>query len=117
MGLKRMIVAAAAVLALSGPSGGAWARDPVPVQTLAGMPEIQSVSMSSDGRTIVAVLGKPGAEEFETLLASWDLDNLEKGPTVTASGDRMKFVSAAALKAGRSSSRATGMDRGAGRLR
>lgn len=101
MGLKRMIVAAAAVLALSGPSGDAWARDPVPVQTLAGMPEIQSVSMSSDGRTIVAVLGKPGAEEFETLLASWDLDNLEKGPTVTASGDRMKFVSAAALKAGR----------------
>ena len=79
-------------------SGAAAARDPIPVEALARMPEIQSISMSSDGKRIVALVGKADATEFETSLASWDLDNLAKGPTITASGDRMKFVSASALK-------------------
>ncbi|MGL6290392.1 MAG: alpha/beta hydrolase family protein [Silanimonas sp.] len=81
-------------------AGGSAARDPIPVEAFAKMPEIQSLSMSSDGKRIVALIGKAGAEEFETSLATWDLDNLAKGPTVTASGDRMKFISATALKAG-----------------
>lgn len=75
------------------------ARDPIPADALSRMQEIQSISMSSDGRRIVALIGKAGAEEFDTSLAAWDLDNLEAGPTVTASGDRMKFISASALKA------------------
>lgn len=79
-------------------AGGSAARDPIPTEALSRMQEIQSLSMSSDGKRIVALIGKAGAEEFETSLATWDLENLSKGPTVTASGDRMKFISATALK-------------------
>jgi dienelactone hydrolase len=85
--------------ALASPLAAA-APQPVPIEVLARMPNIQSMSMSADGRHLVALLGKPGAEEFDTSLATWDLNDLEKGPTVTASGDRMKFVTAASLKAG-----------------
>jgi len=79
-------------------SSALHARDPISIESLSKMQEIQSLSMSSDGRRIVALIGKADADEFETLLASWDLDNLDKGPTVTASGDKMKFVAASALK-------------------
>jgi dienelactone hydrolase len=58
------------------------------------------MSMSADGQNLVALLGKPGADEFETTLATWDLSKVEDGPKLTSSGDRMKFITAAALKAG-----------------
>lgn len=76
----------------------ASAREPISIEALSRMQEIQSISMSSDGKRIIALIGQKGAKEFDTSLASWDQDNLDKGPTVTASGDRMKFASAAALK-------------------
>ena len=79
----------------------ASARDPISIESLAAMPKIQSVSMSTDGRNIVALVGKPGAEEYETSLATWSLDNLNAPPTMTASGDRMRFIGASALKADR----------------
>jgi dienelactone hydrolase len=79
----------------------ATAREPISIDTLAAVPNIQSVSMSSDGKNIVAVLGKPGASDFDTSLATWDLDKLDAGPTLTASGDRMRFIGASALKANR----------------
>lgn len=79
----------------------ASAREPISIETLAAMPNIQSVSMSTDGRNIVAVLGKPGATDFDSSLATWDLDNLQAGPTLTASGERMRFIAASALKADR----------------
>lgn len=95
----------ASILALAAAAGGALAaetaRTPIPIEALARMPNIQSMSMSADGRHLVALLGKPGAEEFDTSLATWDLSNLEAGPTVTASGDRMRFIGASPLKAGR----------------
>jgi dienelactone hydrolase len=77
------------------------ARTPIPIQILAEAPKIQSISMSTDGRNIVAVLGMPGTEGLETSLATWDLDKLDKGPTITASGGRMKFIAASAMKADR----------------
>lgn len=95
---KYLLVLSASLLATM---HAASAREPIPIDALAAMPNIQSVSMSSDGRNIVAVIGKSGATDFDTSLATWDLDNLEAGPTVTASGDRMRFVAASALKADR----------------
>ena len=89
---------ALAIALLATASGATAARDPIPADALSRMQEIQSLSMSSDGKRIVALIGKAGAEEFETSLASWDLDDLDKGPTVTKSGDKMKFISASALK-------------------
>ncbi|MBL8244731.1 MAG: S9 family peptidase [Rhodanobacteraceae bacterium] len=76
------------------------AADPIPIDTLARMPSLQSVSMSSDGKHLIALAGKPEAEEFDTVLATWDLEKLDQEPKSTASGDRMKFVNAIALKAG-----------------
>lgn len=97
--VKKHIAALAALLLLSPTIAGA--RTPIAIDKLAEMPGIQSVSMSADGSNIVAVLGKPGTDEYETLLASWDLNNLDKGATITASAGDMKFLAASALKAGR----------------
>ncbi|MFX6213805.1 hypothetical protein ABTF16_22505, partial [Acinetobacter baumannii] len=83
MAIKHMAACAALALAMVGAPLDTAARKPIPIQALSEMPAIQSVSMSADGRNIVALLGKPGAEEYETLLATWDLDKPDKGPTIT----------------------------------
>ena len=76
------------------------AREPVAIESLARTPQIQSVSMSADGKNLVALLQSP-INEKETALAVWNLDNLKAAPTVTPSGDRMKFIAANAMKADR----------------
>lgn len=95
-GLVKLSVALALVLA-----GGAHASDPIPSDALARLPDIQSVSMSTDGKNLVALVAAPGSENKETALATWDLDNLDKSPIITPSGDRMKFIGANAMKADR----------------
>src|SRR5690606_38892217 len=79
----------------------AVARNPIPIEALAHVPEMQSASMSTDGETIVALVTSPGTNGEETAIATWRLDDLDKGPVVTPSGERMKFIAAAAMKAGR----------------
>lgn len=78
-----------------------FAREPIPAESFAKVPAIQSVSMSADGKNLVALVAAPGSEYRDTAIAAWDLDTPGAGPTVTPSGDRMKFVAAAALKANR----------------
>lgn len=98
----RNITVSAALLAGTLLCGGlASAREPVPVDLLARVPDIQSVSMSTDGRNLVALVPMPGSDYRETALATWDLDNPDAGPVITPSGDRMKFIAADAMKAGR----------------
>jgi dipeptidyl aminopeptidase/acylaminoacyl peptidase len=82
-------------------AGNAIAANPIPIESFARVPEIQSVSMSPDGKNLVAIVAAPGSSNQETALASWDLDKIDAGSTVTPSGDRMKFLAAAALKANR----------------
>ena len=77
------------------------ARNPIPIDAFAKTPEIQSVSMSSDGKNLVAIVALPGSNNQETGLAIWDLGNLEAGSKITPSGDRMKFIGASAMKADR----------------
>lgn len=79
----------------------ALAREPIPAQAFARVPAIQSVSMSADGKNLVAVVAAPGSDYQDTALATWDLDTPDKGPTITPSGDRMKFIGASAMKADR----------------
>lgn len=79
----------------------ALAGEPIPAESLARVPAIQSVSMSTDGKNLVALVASPGASAEETALATWNIDALDKGPTITPSGDRMKFISASAMKADR----------------
>src|SRR5687768_11989927 len=82
-------------------AGTAAAREPIPIESLARVPDIQSVSMSTDGKNLVAVVAGPGTSNQDTALATWDLDNLDAGSIVTPSGDRMKFIAANAMKANR----------------
>lgn len=91
-----LLACAAAMLA-----GPVLAREPVPIELLARVPDIQSVSMSTDGKNLVALVVAPGSKHQETALATWDMDNLDAGPVVTPSGDRMKFIAANAMKADR----------------
>lgn len=79
----------------------AFAREPIPADSFARVPAIQSVSMSADGKNLVALVAAPGSDYRDTAVASWNLDTPDAGPTITPSGDRMKFVAAAALKADR----------------
>ncbi|KAA9132743.1 S9 family peptidase [Marinihelvus fidelis] len=74
---------------------------PIPVESFAKLPNISSVSMSTDGKQLVAIVAAPGSNNQDTAVATWDVDNLSKGPVVTPSGDRMKFIAANAMKADR----------------
>lgn len=75
---------------------------PLPAEDFAKIPTIQSVTMSADGKQLVAIVAAPGSDNSDTALANWNLDNLGAGPVaITPSGDRMKFIAASALKAGR----------------
>src|SRR5690554_404742 len=82
-------------------AAAATAAEPIPAEHFARVPMIQQVSMSSDGRNLVALVASPGSDNQETALATWDLDQPDKGPVITPSGDRMKFTNASAMKADR----------------
>lgn len=76
----------------------AYAAKPIAIEDLARLPALQSVSMSPDGKHLVALIPSPKNPE-ETALATWDTNAMASGPkVVTPSGDRMKFIAAAALK-------------------
>ncbi|MBB1060648.1 alpha/beta hydrolase family protein [Marilutibacter spongiae] len=79
----------------------AFAREPIPADAFARVPAIQSVSMSTDGKNLVALIAAPGTDDKETALATWNLDDPDSNPVVTPSGDRMKFIAANAMKADR----------------
>lgn len=90
-----------ALLAAMAASTAANAGEPIPADAFARIQQIQSVSMSADGKTLVALVEAPNSNHTETALATWNLDNLAAGSVITPSGERMKFIQAAALKAGR----------------
>lgn len=75
--------------------------EPISIESIARQPAISSVSMSIDGTQLTAIVAAPGSDYRETALATWDLTNIDKGAVVTPSGDKMKFIRARALKAGK----------------
>ena len=54
----RLIALSSLACAAIALSGGVAARDPISIDALSRMPEIQSTSMSSDGKRIVALAWK-----------------------------------------------------------
>lgn len=81
--------------------GSSVAREAITIDSIARVPAISSVSMSADGKNLVALVAAPGSNYRETALATWNLESLEAGPVITPSGNRMKFVAASAMKADR----------------
>ena len=95
---KALALALAITLGSASITGSAVAG-PIPAEQIARLPAIQSVSMSADGKTLVALIAAPGSNNQDTALATWNMDRLENGPTrITPSAERMKFIGASALK-------------------
>ncbi len=89
----------AGLLAVAMGSGLAHASQPIPIEDLARLPAIQSVSMDPSGKHIVALIPSPNDKD-ETALATWDANAMPAPPkVVTPSGRSMKFIAAFALKA------------------
>lgn len=80
-------------------SGAASAMAQIPIDHLSRNPAYSSLSMSPDGAFIVGLVALTGEEDLS--LAVWDTENLAEPPVVTRANDRMKFVAAGALKAGK----------------
>lgn len=75
------------------------ASQPIPIEDLARLPAIQSVTMDPSGKHLVGLIPSPTNED-ETALATWDTSTLPSAPkVVTPSGEHMKFIGAVALKA------------------
>lgn len=90
----------AVAVACSIAPAAAQSRQPIQIDALARVPQIQSVSMSADGKNLVALI-EPTGKAQDAALATWNLDDLDAAPAVTASGDRMKFIAGSAMKADR----------------
>lgn len=101
MRLAKLAAAAAALCLAAAPAGAEVTARPIAIDDLARVPNIQSVSLSAEGDAIVAIIAAPGSNNQDTALATWDMNNLQAGPVVTPSGNRMHFIAATALKAGR----------------
>lgn len=89
------------LLATSAGLNLAHATQPIPLNDIARLPALQSVSMDPSGKHIVALIPSPVDGE-QTALATWDTDSLASGPkVVTPSGKEghMQFEAAFALKA------------------
>lgn len=85
-------------VSLAAANSYAESSGPIAIEDLARLPALQSVSMSPDGKHLIALVPSPKNAE-ETALATWDTSALSSGPkVVTPSGDRMKFIAAGALK-------------------
>lgn len=91
----------AMALALAPALGLAQQATPISIESLTRQPAIQSVSMTPDGKHLVALIPSP-VNKDQTALATWDIDHLKNGPTViTPSGEHMRFTAARALKTGK----------------
>jgi dipeptidyl aminopeptidase/acylaminoacyl peptidase len=100
MRLARLAAAFAGLALCAQPAFAEITAHPIAAEDFARIANISSVSLSPDGHMLVAIIAKPGSNNEDSALATWDLDNLSAGPVVTPSGDKMKFIAAAALKAG-----------------
>lgn len=99
--LKRTMISLAIGLGIASAANAEMRVNPIPADAFARVPNIASVSMSTEGDMISALISSPGSDNQETAIATWNLNDLSEAPVVTPSGDRMKFIGVTALKAGR----------------
>ncbi|HEU0276512.1 MAG TPA: prolyl oligopeptidase family serine peptidase [Rhodanobacteraceae bacterium] len=101
MGHPALKTLAALVLTAACCLPAARAAEPIPIEDLARLPALQSMSMDPSGKHLVGLMPAP-KDPDATALVTWDTASLSSGPKViTPSGERMKFIAAFALKADR----------------
>src|SRR5690625_3592627 len=98
--MTRYLTALAAMLALICFSATALAA-PISADSLARYPDMQSVSMSPDGKQLSAIIALPDANNSETALATWNLEDMSQPPEIPPSGDNMYSIGAASPEADR----------------
>lgn len=76
---------------------------PIPVEDIARLPAMSSVSVSTDGKTMVALIGPAsGNDRDRAVVAAWDLADLSKAPVIVApDGKESEFIDVQALKDGK----------------
>lgn len=99
--LKQTVTSVLVALGVSLPASADVTAEPIPIEHFARVPNIQSVSLSPDGEALSAIIALPGSNNRDTALATWDLTTPGAQPTITPSGDRMKFLATNALGADR----------------
>jgi dipeptidyl aminopeptidase/acylaminoacyl peptidase len=95
---KNTLLAVAMATGIAAQAGAEITADPIPADSIARISNIDSVSLSSEGDIVVAVVAAPGSDNEETALATWNLANPSAPPVVTPSNDRMSIEQAVALK-------------------
>ncbi len=75
--------------------------DPIPVKDLARLPQLSDVSLSPDGRRLVALVPADGEKSQRPALSVWNLDAPQTPPLIAKAGSDVEFIGAAALKSGR----------------
>lgn len=76
---------------------------PIAIEDLARLPAMTSVSVSTDGKTMAALIGpSTGNDQDRAVLAAWDLTDLSKPPVIAApDGKQSEFIQVTALKDGK----------------
>lgn len=88
-------------------SAGALAQfamaEPIAIEDLARLPAMSSVTVSTDGKTMAALIGPTtGNDQDRAVLAAWDLTDLSKPPVIAApDGKQSEFIQVTALKDGK----------------
>lgn len=88
-------------------SAGALAQlalaEPIAIEDLARLPAMSSVSVSTDGKTMAALIGPTtGNDQDRAVIAAWDLTDLSKPPVIAApDGKQSEFIQVMALKDGK----------------
>ncbi len=75
---------------------------PIAIEDLARLPAMSSVSVSTDGKTMTALIGPTtGNDTDRAVIAAWDLTDLTKPPIIAApDGKASEFIQVSALKDG-----------------
>ncbi len=71
----------------------------IPIETLAKLPSVSSLSLSRDGDYLVGLIGKDGDDVLS--LAVWDTADFSKPPKMVKPSGGVEFLGAQALKAGK----------------
>ncbi len=76
--------------------------EPIPIEDIARLPAMSSVSVSTDGKTMTALIGPTSGNDTDrAVIAAWDLTDLSKAPIIAApDGKDSEFIAVQALKNG-----------------
>ncbi|KDA02899.1 alpha/beta hydrolase family protein [Hyphomonas oceanitis] len=100
--MKPILTSLLLACGLAAPVMGPASADPIPIDDLARLPAIENVTVTTDGKTMFALLGpSTGNDQDRAVVAAWDLEDLSKAPVIAGpDGNDSEFMYLQALKNG-----------------